>query len=425
MEQVLTILGTIASLGAIPLSIYLYLKTKEAKLDKIRKEIVKTLSYQIGEERQITSFEIQTVINSKIRENRFKKNTINIDEIVEDLVSEIISSPMIDRNKKQIILADLKSIYIKDETLDNVKDEILDNIKEDNLTPDYLEHKIRDFDSKQELEERLSAETKGKSYERISTWFAIIAAVITIIFTIISFISKDSFEILFEKISQNKGISSIVLGLAAGLIISTLTGLLMTLKKRIQRSDEIKSAEKTKYGIEIFWGNRIDSETFDDIVKSNPKSIKYSGGNTEKLISNMMESERFKNYIINNIDVKVKFLFPDPNNKYVIENFVKNVTIENKIDIYKMGINNAVKRLYDFINKNNLQNRVEYKFYQFVPPFGLQIITEGKNDRLFVDLFTIGIRYRFKIEKENSPQTYMIFENQFDKLWNISQNASR
>ena len=232
MEQVLTILGTIASLGAIPLSIYLYLKTKEAKFDKIRKEIVKTLSYQIGEERQITAFEIQTVINSKIRENRLKKNTINIDEIVEDLVSEIISNPMIDRNRKEIILADLKSIYIKDE--------ILDNIKKDNLTWDNLEHKIRDFDSKQELEERLNVEMKGKSYERISTWFAIIAAVITIILTVFSFISKGSFEILFEQISQN----SIILGLAAGLIISTLTGILMTLKKRIQRSDETKSTDE-------------------------------------------------------------------------------------------------------------------------------------------------------------------------------------
>jgi hypothetical protein len=102
MEQVLTILGTIASLGAIPLSIYFYLKSKEAKFDKIKKEIVKTLSYQIGEEREITAFEIQTVINSKLRENGFKTNTIKIDEIVEDLVSETISSPMIDRNRKKI-----------------------------------------------------------------------------------------------------------------------------------------------------------------------------------------------------------------------------------------------------------------------------------------------------------------------------------
>ena len=428
MEQVLTILGTIASLGAIPLSIYLYLKTKEAKLDKVRKEIVKTLSYQIGEERQITAFEIQTVINSKIRENRFKKNTINIDEIVEDLVSEIISSPMIDRNKKQIILADLKSIYIKDEILDNVKDEILDDIKEDNLTWDNLEHKIRDFDSKQELEERLSVEMKGKSYERISTWFAIIAGIITIILTVFSLIGKESFEILFEQISQNKGISSIVLGLAAGLIISSLTGLLMTLKKRIQRSDETKSTEETKYTADTFFKTRKDIETFDDIVKSNPKNIKYSGGNMENLISNIMESECLKNYIINNIDVKVQFLFPDPNNKDVIENFVKNITIGNKIDIYKIGINNAVKRLDEFVNKNNLQNRVEYRFYQFVPSFGLQIIAGGSNDRLYVDLYTYGIakndRYCFKIEKNNSSRTYEMFKEQYEKLWNISQNAS-
>ena len=86
MEYILTILGTIASLGAIPLSIYFYLKSKENKFDKVKKEIVKILSYQIGEERELTAFEIQTVINSKLRENRFKTNIVSIDEIVEDLV---------------------------------------------------------------------------------------------------------------------------------------------------------------------------------------------------------------------------------------------------------------------------------------------------------------------------------------------------
>ena len=444
MEQVLTILGTIASLGAIPLGIYFYLKTKESKFDKVRKEIVKILSYQIGEEREITAFEIQTVINSKIRENRFKANTISIDEIVEDLVTETISSPLIDRNRKKIILANLKNIYVKDEILNNIdidakknnvpvnidviKDEILgdiDNTEKDNLTWENLESKMKDFiNSKQEVNTRAnSLEKKGKSYERISTWFAIITAIITIFGVVLSFVNQDSFENLFEQINQNKEIAQIVLALVTGLIASLFAGLVITLRKRIQRKDKSQSR------IDTFFETRKDEETFDDIVKSNPKSIKYSGGNMRNLIPGMMDSECFKNYITNNIDVKVQFLFPDTNNTYVIENLVNNVTVGNRTDIYIASIKDAINKLSDFIEKYNLQDRVEYRFYQFVPSFGLQIIEEGKNDRLYVDLFTIGIpkdsRYRFKIEKEKSPETYIVFKNQFNKLWDISQNASR
>jgi uncharacterized membrane protein YidH (DUF202 family) len=242
MEQVLTILGTIASLGGIPLSIYLYLKSKEAKFDKIKKEIVRTLSYQIGEEREITAFEIQTVINSKLRENRFKTNSVNIDEIVEDLVSETMSSPMIDRNRKKIILDNLKNIYVKGEILEK-----LDSIKftgEEKLTWENIEPKIKDLvASRKGLDEKIRnfEENRENSYERISTWFATIAAVLTIVSVIASIAGKDTFQKLFEQLNQNEQTGKIIIAIAMGLVTSLLAGLLTTLLKRKQSITKRKS----------------------------------------------------------------------------------------------------------------------------------------------------------------------------------------
>jgi len=245
MEQVLTLLGTIASLGAIPLSIYLYLKSKEAKFDKIKKEIVKTLSYQIGEEREITAFEIQTVINSKLRDNRFKTNTIKIDEIVEDLVSETISSPMIDRNRKKIIIDDLKNVYIKGEVLEKL--DSIEFIEKDKLTWENIEPKIKDLiTSRQGIDETLRNLEKNETpRERISTWFAIIAAVITIVGGVVGYLSIDVFP-LVERISQNEVIINFLIAIVIGIITSLLAGLLTNILKRRQREDKTKSKEVKK-----------------------------------------------------------------------------------------------------------------------------------------------------------------------------------
>ena len=239
MEQVLTILGTIASLGAIPLSFYFYFKSKEAKFDKVKKEIVKTLSYQIGEERELTAFEIQTVINSKLRENRFKTNTVSIDEIVEDLVSETISSPMIDKNRKKIILDNLKNIYVKGEILEK-----LDSIKfvDENKSLEKLETEIKKIViNRKEIDNTIrNIEKSGKSYERISTWFGIFAAVLTLVAGIVSIVGQDTFQKLFEQIGSNKEIIQILLSLAVGLVTTIIAATGTTLLAKKKRDDKTK-----------------------------------------------------------------------------------------------------------------------------------------------------------------------------------------
>ena len=169
---------------------------------------------------------------------------------------------------------------------------------------------------------------------------------------------------------------------------------------------------------------RLKDENFESIIKSNSKSIKYSGGHLYQLISDIMGSKDFKNYIVEK-KVKIQFLFPDPNNKHVIENLVNNITKENYTDTYIGDIRNSVKKLDKFISDNNIKDQIEYKFYKHVPSFGLQIIDAGDNNRLYVELFTIGIdkedRYQIKIEEKYSPRKYLDFKEQFEKLWDRSK----
>ena len=108
-------------------------------------------------------------------------------------------------------------------------------------------------------------------------------------------------------------------------------------------------------------GEKDKKDTFESIVDSKPKKIKYSGGHLHNLITGMMTNGCFKDYIINN-NVEVQFLFPDPTNKGVITNLVENITVGNKENTYKTDIYNAVTKLKTFIETNNLENRVMYKF---------------------------------------------------------------
>jgi hypothetical protein len=111
MNNLLQILGSIASIGSIPLAIYLYLRNREAHYNKIRKEILKTISFQIGEGRSLSTFEVKAVIDSKLRENRLKQNSITIIEIIEDLVSDTITNPMFQNEKKSEIINNLEKIH--------------------------------------------------------------------------------------------------------------------------------------------------------------------------------------------------------------------------------------------------------------------------------------------------------------------------
>ncbi|EHA1078957.1 hypothetical protein [Vibrio alginolyticus] len=111
MEIILTYVGSIASIIGIPLAIYLYLKSREDKVDKVRLDIINTISYQIGESRELKLFEIERVIGSNLRSNKLDSGVIVAVNIIEDLISNTISSPLLNPSRKDEILKNLENIF--------------------------------------------------------------------------------------------------------------------------------------------------------------------------------------------------------------------------------------------------------------------------------------------------------------------------
>jgi len=93
------------------------LRNREAKYSGLRREIARILSFQIGEGRALSTFEIQAVIDSRIRENKLKEHSVTVNEIIEDLVSETISSPLLHSDRKADIVENLRRVYSKGQIL--------------------------------------------------------------------------------------------------------------------------------------------------------------------------------------------------------------------------------------------------------------------------------------------------------------------
>jgi hypothetical protein len=238
MNDFFQILGTIASIGSIPLAIYLFVRTREQSRDKLRREIVKILSYQIGEDRKLSAFEIQTVINSKLRENRINTDSITVISIIEDIVSETISSPLLNNDRKERIIDNLKSIYFKGDLSGNViaSDYSKQNTKlsqhNDSIefTDEEIAKQLEDAFTNL-VDERLEQSKKLKRTEQYSTLFGFVGTLITLIATVTSF----SGLINFDKINfKNELITNILLGVSVSIIASLIT-YLISVKLRKQK----------------------------------------------------------------------------------------------------------------------------------------------------------------------------------------------
>jgi hypothetical protein len=113
MEFWLQLLGSAASIVSIPLAVYLYIRSQEAQYRRVREEVARSLSYQIGDGRKLSAFEIQAVIDSQSRQNRIRRGKILADEIVEDLVTDTIRNPMIASERKEEIIGNLRDVHSK------------------------------------------------------------------------------------------------------------------------------------------------------------------------------------------------------------------------------------------------------------------------------------------------------------------------
>ena len=110
MNSFIQVVGTIASILSIPLAIYFYLKANDRTYEKVRRDIIKTLSYRVGEGIAITANDITSVYNSKIREYKINGNVFNEKDILDDLKCDVISNPFLRAGGKDSILNSLNRI---------------------------------------------------------------------------------------------------------------------------------------------------------------------------------------------------------------------------------------------------------------------------------------------------------------------------
>jgi len=224
MSVFLQILGSFSSIAAIPLAVYLYLRSKEAKFSRVRQEIRKVLSYQIGEGRSLSTFEIQTVINSKLREYRFGPDVINAEEVIEDLVAETITNPMLDKERKEDIIKNLQNIHnaaeihriVGEYTISSV--DLLESISSvTHLVPKDLEL-LEAKEIPVEVKEMVS-EPKYAFVETLSSLFALIATIVTVIAFFIGEFGIKHFVLYFRK-------NPYMLNILLGMVVSVIGGIL-------------------------------------------------------------------------------------------------------------------------------------------------------------------------------------------------------
>ena len=104
MNNIFQFVGTFASIFSIPLAIILYFKTSDVRQNKIRLEIIRSLSYRIGEGDVLSKMEVSAVFHSKLREHNIRKPIFNEVSILEDIVANAVSNPFVTNVQKANII---------------------------------------------------------------------------------------------------------------------------------------------------------------------------------------------------------------------------------------------------------------------------------------------------------------------------------
>jgi len=249
MSTFLQIFGSLASIGAIPLAVYLYLRNREAKFFKLRQEICRILSYQIGEGRNLSTFEVQAVIGSKTREHRFKPDTVNSDETIEDLIVETITNPMLESGKKESIIENLQNIHRAGQIHRIVMRYSISTI---NLL-ESISHtlSLTPTDSELVKAKEVPAEVKEVIYkrrtefaEKLSSSFALTAIIIA---TITLVVGEVSIAKLVDFFSESPYIANFLIGT----VVSIIAGFLVYFftyagRKKKKKKESVSIEQKVK-----------------------------------------------------------------------------------------------------------------------------------------------------------------------------------
>lgn len=217
MNDFLQLIGSLASIIGVPLAIYLYLKGQVQKYAEVRRDIVKRLSHQIGEGRSIGLFELNAIIDSLVRDKRLKSGSISSNSVIEDLIAETVSSPLLESAKKESLIQELSQVHSLGRIFNTIK-------KDEGIFSQFVEH----LNSEQETNE--SAEQIQKNIESIKEKTAessktpeIFGAVASLASVIVASISVASFTESLDLIPKLLD-SEIITSLGLGMLVSVLAG---------------------------------------------------------------------------------------------------------------------------------------------------------------------------------------------------------
>lgn len=231
MSQLLQWIGTFASIISVPLAVFFYYKTIDGKYEKVKKELISLFSSYIGTGNKLSLFYISSVINSKLRENNLKAGCITTNSIIEDLIVEIISNPLLNNEAKKLILYDLETLINPVVTVPDGKlagGKTVSN--EDDNTTAERRRKIAEALRNGEPIVVETRKEKGKmqsdkKIQIITEWVGIIAAILSFL------ISTGQVTEIFKVIDLTNTVSQILIGI----VVSVMAALVMFLIEKVRR----------------------------------------------------------------------------------------------------------------------------------------------------------------------------------------------
>ena len=232
MSQLLQWIGTFASIISVPLAVFFYYKTIDGKYEKVKKDLISLFSSYIGTGNKLSLFYISSVINAKLRENNLKVGCITTNSIIEDLIVEIISNPLLNNAAKKSILYDLETLInpvasvpdgklaggktLSNEELNDIAEQRRKNVEVlKNGAPIVVETR----------KEKGKMQT-DKKIQIITGWVSIMAVILSFL------ISTGQVTEIFKIIDLTNTVSQIMVGVIASVMASLVMFLIEKVRKK-------------------------------------------------------------------------------------------------------------------------------------------------------------------------------------------------
>lgn len=237
-------------------------------------------------------------------------------------------------------------------------------------------------------------------------------AVIIILISYIITVGKNHFDI-------NKKIVSIIENLRDNEVVPIKTNIEKArdedVRSIISKIENLKAPPTA----DQFLANRDEIESIDHIL-STAQTIDYSGGHLNSIIMHPQLDDFLKKD-----NTHARFIMPNPMDKNVVTLYAEKLMVNTSYAELRVAIVSSVIRLRALRSAG--YTNFEYRFYDYLPSFGIQIIKQDKKSRMHIELYTmkteLADRVLFSVEKNTSGEMYDMFEKQFKMQWEEAKES--